>query len=812
MKPYHTILLSLLAAYTTQADINEAGKQLRDGNPVAALQMLQAENGPDASFWRGRALIALGRLTEASRELQAVPADHKLYPYAAKGLLYCAWQSNSVDFAVVATPMVTSSNSEIATLATAALAEFWLRQPRSQDNSALERLRALAAEQPALNPLLRLLEIDNLRLRGEFDKAIEQSRAMEDDRELPLVMRHRARLALSEVYYAKEAHAYSQETAGRTFTLTNSEETPADETFDDGKGEETLLHFISSHPDSPLLEEAFRRLCLHNAFEKSEYARTKLREWMMEPLKSRRAAQALLLQQHLLNPEGAHEIPLDVTCANTAAATCPNEPATRTILLEQTRWFLERNQMHEALLYLGMIPGDDAFRNFYEIQLHEPSESATARAYLDCARQAPESLRSIALINALLCALKSGDTETQQAIFSQPDLTQEQRYRLLRARAAYWLEQAPDKARSDIATLLAEPAPSSDLRADVEMDQAYLDLQHNPALALELLQSSKINQHLSLLSDDRQLRFFALQEEALRRLADNTSGGAVPAAVMDLIRSAPGKVRSPRVVAVLTLHMASLQSTQGRHKDALHTLETLIRKYPKGDFVPRALYMSARECEFIASMDSLHKAVQIYTTCAERSDELTTKATIRLAAVLLRLGQHEEMEHTLTRLFRRKPDMRAEDKAMANAVLANSKAMLGTPEGRREAVEIAGEAAENQALPRWWRFRALLHRATLRSRAEMPEDALKDYEAVLSMNPAMGAPPDDAEWHILYSAGSGAVLQLLQLERYADAAAMSDRIATWNQEHADAAKHKQFANWAEFIRQTNFVNNPNIPF
>ena len=41
---------------------------------------------------------------------------------------------------------------------------------------------------------------------------------------------------------------------------------------------------------------------------------------------------------------------------------------------------------------------------------------------------------------------------------------------------------------------------------------------------------------------------------------------------------------------------------------------------------------------------------------------------------------------------------------------------------------------------------------------------------------------------------------------------MCDRMAKWNKEYADPAKRKQFADWAQFIRQTNFVNNPSIPF
>ena len=94
----------------------------------------------------------------------------------------------------------------------------------------------------------------------------------------------------------------------------------------------------------------------------------------------------------------------------------------------------------------------------------------------------------------------------------------------------------------------------------------------------------------------------------------------------------------------------------------------------------------------------------------------------------------------------------------------------------------------------------------------MNEEALKDYNAILDMEPAIGDAPAPAEWHILYSASSSAVLQLLHLKRYAEAADMCDRMAKWNKEYADPAKRKQFADWAQFIRQTNFVNNPSIPF
>lgn len=804
MKPLSLLFIALLASPAALADATTASQMLREGRPADAIDALQTDESPEAAFWRGRSLIELGRLQAAATELRKVPDTHSLYPYAAKGLLYCAWKSNRVDFAVTATPMATCANEEIAALATAALAEHWLSQPRSQDNTALERLRSLAPSHPELRPLLRILEVENLRLRGEYDKAIELCRELENDRELSPVMRQRVRLSLSEVYYAKEeASNQTSDTAPAPespLPLIGEEAPP--EHYDDGKGEETLLHFISSHPESPLLEEAFRRLHVRGAFEKSEYARTKLREWSSEPLKSRRAAMALLIQQHLLNPEGATDIPLDVTCANTAAATCPHEPATRILLLEQTRRFLERKQAHEALLYLGMIPGNDAHKQFYETQLHDPDNAATAAAYLQCARIAPESLRPATLENALLCALKSGDTATQEAVLNQLGITDAQRYKLLLTRVGYHLSTEPEKARPDIETLRSMQAPSADLRADVEMDFIYLTLLQNPQEARKILQLSELPGRLTTLSDERQLRFFALQEELLRRLTPQNPEPQI----INLIRGAANKVQSPRVLSVLNLHLASLQSTQGEHADALHTLSSLIKKYPKGDFTPRALYMSARESEFIGTQQALQHAISLYTTCAERSDELAVKATIRRAEVMMRLGQHEESEFLIVQLSRKHPDMRAEDRLMANAVLANNKALLGTVEGRNEAVEISARSLEDTTLPRWWRFRALLHHASLCSRADMHERSLKAYEECLSMGPAREYAPSPAAWHILYTAGSGAVMQLLYLERFAEAADKADSIANWNQEAATPEKRKQFSDWAAFIRQTNFVN------
>ena len=60
--------------------------------------------------------------------------------------------------------------------------------------------------------------------------------------------------------------------------------------------------------------------------------------------------------------------------------------------------------------------------------------------------------------------------------------------------------------------------------------------------------------------------------------------------------------------------------------------------------------------------------------------------------------------------------------------------------------------------------------------------------------------------------GAGMIMQLLYLERYAEAADKADEIAGWNPDFADSSKKQQFCDWAQYIRQTNFVDKSKLPF
>lgn len=807
-------LLPLLLIPMLQASTRTAEQQLRRGDAVGALQSLADESGPEADFWKGRALVELKRMPEAVRYLSRVPEEHPLYPYAAKALLYCAWQSPDVDFATVVPPLATSQHPEIAETAAAALAEFWLQQPESQDNTALELLRGMTEKHPEFVPVLHLLEVENLRQKGQYEEAIQLCRKMEEDRSIPLNIRQRVRLTLAEVLYAQEAtlpavSSGSSSGVGSSLlpTLTgsvgaendNDEETPGEAPIR-GKGEETLLHFISTNPESPLLPEAFRRLTKHKAFSNSEFARTKLKEWMSDSGKPYRAAMAMLIMQHLLNRDISDKLPLDNSCANSALAMFPNEPPTQRILLEQTRMLLERGQDKEAELYLSHVSGNFPRKDFFRAWLSESDPATAARLFMQSAEVASGELRPVSFANALLCALRSGDTELENAIMERADLTPEIRAEVLAMHALYYMGKNPALAKESLTQLRAlQLSPNSQI--DVRLDSAWMGLREEPlTIAQEL-------EHMSTegLTPRQLLRYYALREEAMRRSAPPDRRSETELRICEQIARAAEKAPTAHVRGVLNIHLANRLSLLGRHAEAYERLVSLHDADPLGEFAQKALFLSAREKEYIGTLSSLKEAAELYATCAEKYPEMKTRATIHRAQVLIRINRGEEAEQLLRYMLSKDEQLAPISRALIHISLSNKYTLEGTPEALKLAQEIADRSTADTELPRLWRFTVLLHHGAICARALDYETALRSYRRLLDMQPAAGRNPEEAERLAFHRAATGAITALLELKRYEEAAATADEMAQWP---GAPDSLERYAKWADFIRQTHFLQRP----
>lgn len=798
-------LLFTLLAPALQASVQQAEQQLRRGDAAGALQSLVGETGPEADFWRGRALVDLKRMPEAARYLSAVPEEHELYPYAAKALLYCAWQSPDVDFATVVPPLATSRNPEIAETAAAALAEFWLQQPQSQDNTALELLRGMTDKHPEFIPVLHLLEVENLRQKGQYADAIQLCRKMEDDRSLPLNIRQRVRLTLAEVLYAQEEAAARSGATAATTTEPTSTDTDEEEDLTTigqvhGKGEETLLHFISTNPESPLLPDAFRRLTAHKAFSSSEFARAKLKEWMIDTEKPYRASMAMLIMQHLLNNDLSGKLPLDNSCANSALAMFPNEPPTQLILLEQTRMLLERGQAKEAELYLSQVTGNFPRKDFYRAWLSADSPSTAARLFLQSAEVASGELRPVAFANALLCAMRCGDTEMEQDIMQRSDLAPEIRAEVLAMRALFNMEKNPALARECLEQLRAlQLSPNSQI--DVRLDTAWMSMSESPLTVAQELE----NMSTDGLTPHQLLRYYALREEALRQSSPPDRRDETENLICERIARAADKAKSAHVRGVLNIHLANRLSLMGRHAEAYVRLTRLHNNEPLGEFAQKATFLSAREKEYIGTLSSLKEAADIYAACAEKYPEMKNRATIHRAQVLIRINRGEEAEQLLRHLLSKEEELPPIARALTYITLSNKYTLEGTPSALQQAMEASGKCIEVPGLPRLWQFTGLLHHGAICARANAYEAAITAYRKLLAMHPAPGRNPESAERLAFHRAATGAITALLELKRYEEAADMADELSRWD---GAPGSLERYAKWADFIRQTHFIQKP----
>ncbi len=796
--PTAAALLGSMTA-TTQADLVEAEAFVRAGSPVKALMVLPAEDrSPEALFWRGRALIDLGRYEEASYALESVPAGHPLAPYAQRALIYCAWQSPLLDFPATVAPLTESSDLNVSRLATAALAEYELRCSDAGSQEALHAIQELASVAPEWTLASRLLEIESLRQQKRFDEALNLCRLLEADKTLPSLARQRVRLALSEVYYAKEQHQAETGTIPPVETANAAdEEAPLSET-DEGKGEETLLQFIASNPDSPLLGEAFRRLAQHGALERGEYAIGKLEQWMKDPSKPRRAALALRVRQLMLHRSLRPGQQPDVTCVNLACSLLPREEMTAQMIREQVRIFRQQGRPADAHLYHRMLPPDSPHALFFDGMDSTGSTANAMDAFLSSALVADENLRPAALVNALLGALASGNKEEEARIMAEPH-PRSTRAALLSARASYLMSSDAAAARrylEEWLSLYADDEPP----VEAILDLALLDIDSEPTKAAARLQELREKLHASW-SFEQELRYYALLIESANRSSSPTA--AQDALAIALHATQEGS--SADVRAYMELKHASMLAAQGRHGDALRRLERFAARNTDRPELPRALLMAGHAAASIASFPSQRRAAALYARCAELDSPYAVRAKLYRASVLTRISRRAEARAIIDKLLQQKEALEPDDLALARCFLADTWSLEGTDEGLEKARQSMADALADPGLPPTWLYRMRMQYAIFCSRQGKHEEALNNYMSVLNEGPAASGAPSRADWYTLYSAAAGAIYQLMQLEQYGEAVELAERIANWRSGSPASSRPggpsaERFAQWASSIR------------
>lgn len=776
-----------------------------------------------AAYTLGHRLAEEGHYAQAAAELRKVPQGDELHPYAARALLYSAWHSGLAQlFVETAESLLDCPDEEVARLAAASLAEYQLCVLEEADSTGMATLHKIAAKDATLQPTIALLEAQQMLLRGQLDAADAACRQIDANRDFPQEVRHRARLILADVLYAREEQAKTADEIEQPAEKPQAKPAAAANDDDDdapaadepetlqtleGKGEETLLAFITANPDSPLLGEAFRRLKAHHAFQTSEYARTRLNDWINDPERHpRRATLSLLVLQHLLNRDDAPDAPLDTTCADTAATAYPQEPATGIILLEQIRSLYLRGRVDEARRLLPALPSTlpgaraNAYAALWRAMLAEVNADDAWQKLLEETASTVGSLPQLVRRNAYIHALEH-DANARPDPAAPP--VEQARMRLLSAQRMLCSPVSSDTARAERELRALLDSPQVDAQTAFRARLLLCEVDTARGHGEEALrQAQALREEASTMPAELRLDYYRTLEQAYRAAKSRKEA---PECIIAELRDALDEEDMPAELAdPLRLHLASLMTVSRHHRvEAMALLRRIVADHPRGDHEPLALMLLA-ECTAQGHAPSaLRDAIALHERAAAHADKATAQhARIRRASYLVRLGDLQEAADDMRRILNDESPAPREN-ALARMVLANALS-TGDDAARAEALSCIQELVDGRLseLPRDWQFMVLLAHGMRCSRMGEAQRAIAAFQRIIAMNPALHTrKADDEEWLYLYRAATGAILLMLEDGSYDEALELTERVAKWNAGHATPKWARAFMQWADEIRQ-----------
>ncbi|MBR3695212.1 MAG: hypothetical protein IKL98_03110 [Akkermansia sp.] len=777
---FYLILGTLAVGTTCRADVSQAEQAMRNGSATEALQALHGVTPcPELHYWKGRALAELQRYEEAVVELSCVDETHALYPYAARALMYCARRTPH-------TEAVLSKLSASQDPAIAALAKILLAEHTVQSNKELN-LADYASADTDISGALLLLEAEQLRRAGNYDAAISKCREAED--KAPTLQREYSRILLSEIHYDKEKAEGDNE----------------------GKGEETLLKFISSHPDSVLLEEAFRRLDKRGAFTTSKYAIRKLEEWSRDTTAIYRALLASAITQreslYVLSNEELGEI-----AVNRATGINPDYlPITVQINNEQARYLILHDKKENATAYYDRIPENkrDAYTLFYKARTMPAADPMALELYLKSAEAAPPALQETAYANALYCAHTLENNEAVQELLNK-ELPVHCKRVIKLTHAGLNLRKTPQQSRQELEEVLQmDPTPTQ--RVETVLQLTQLDIDENDAASALKRLSEFSDTERKVWPNEQVMRYYGLY---LHALECEQEVGRATASHKPFLLAALSATKREDVRIAITLKLAKIYSEEGNHREALILLEDLAANAKDKDMKARALLLAGRESTQCLTLPAVTKGATLFAAAAEIDSPYRYRAAILNTAVLFRINDAQAAEQKILRIIKEIETERnatpgsthlAEEYAFALTVKADIEAVPGTPEALKQAISTNEQVFAIPGLTQAWHSRAYLQQATLCSRVGWNERALLDYKNIINSLPASAkqATPDKA--YILCLSGTGAIACLLKMEKWEEAADMADSIAEHpiGKEFEERTKH--FKEWARLIRKTHFL-------
>ncbi len=770
------------------ASLGEA--RVRSGQPGKALEALETvPAGAVSPYWKGAALAALGRFSEAIPLLLEVGVNDASCGVPSRRLLTeAAWRLGREEllFSALDDLMNCGREEEVAA-AQLAKAEWQLDHDRTEGVAALLDAVSSAPSAKKKGSMLGwaadLLKARLDGVRGEFPLALERLKALGERGKLSALQRDSVKLEQSTLYALMEK-------------ATRQNDQPAEEDEDDpgGKSEEVLLHLIASTPDSPVLAEAFRRLEASDAFS-NPLALAKLEEWT-KGNHARRTPLALLTMARLLHRRNLTGEAL--ACVQLAAANYPRSEAAQLLVQEGIRWLIENDRTEEAAQLLGQLRARTP-RSLFErgaLAYREGQFDEAAAAFDAAMLLADDALYAPSAANACLASLRSGNTALVGNLQERASETPEVHAALLYERARYLAfarDAGAEKALKGLMSLYPK-SPESDY---AKMDLAALSLSYAPKRAARYLDELSEAQTASWTSD-RQWRLVTLRIEAAEAMRES---GEVWKKPEDLAAAALKRPFPADERAKLHMKLASVLFRNERYAEALAAMKGFLKGAPGSAYEGAAQYLAAQSAEHLHTPESLKQAMEFYAACAAGSSSFAVPAAIAQASVAIRLARADEALQLLDRLLAERP-LDDVDRAWVLATKAEACAASTASGGAglQRALELCGKALATRDLPPAWKYRTLMQRASLAEKLGRIDDALADYREILTADPSALPSPKRNDWYWYNAAGFASVDLLLKKGDYRAAAALAEEMAK-----KPGTRSREAAEWARRIRLEHFV-------
>ncbi len=698
---------------------------VRNGKSAEALDLYsRLPAAVENNYWASIALIQQGAFTRALHWLSRIPDGDETWDMPAnEARAYIADSLNNQRMLQASLEKLIHSGDPV----TAKRSRIWLANclyHQGKINEAYNTISPLIAPssepsgselpkntQSARNTLQAFAELTEARIltrQGKLNDARLIAARLSDNKNLSRKVRDLSQVALAvnELENEKTGAATTAPPAGTQ------------------SGEDMLLSFISSRPDSTMLADAFNALLREKTFEKNPQALEQLVSWASQSDSTRQPWAAYSLAETLFNKK-EHSQALEIAKSNVKKNS--DHPAMRQLIINTIDRLVVSGKYDEAEQLINSFPSKNGEIHFNEgVIAFRKKDYPLAAKYFDAAiKSGGASIAQEAYYNANLNALMMGD-QSRLAGYIQQTFTNPALQETLAYEQAHYAAQNYDPRAIEILQRFAAAYPDSPHKASAMMDAVEVALASSPP-RLDIARSQIDNLEKEQLTEEEKERLaclYILIPESQQIWPDAI------AACKQALKDYPKSKYAPDIL----LKQGELLFKNENFNEALVVLQSFPEHYPDSPLREEALFLAGKAAQLCDTEATLQKALAIFEQIAASQSDLSQSAVIEIASILQeRMGKSKEAIELLQSLL--KQPLPRQTRLMALSIQAAAWASLNDDEEgnvMKMAMDLCTQILETPNIMPSWRFKALSQRGDYAARAGLTDKALDDYYAILS--------------------------------------------------------------------------------